>query len=39
MLGLDFWIVAWVMMALAFLTAFLAIVIGTKSLDADEDPD
>jgi len=31
-----FWIVAWTMMSLAFLTAFLGIVLGTRGLDRTE---
>lgn len=35
-LGLSFWIAAWVLMALAFVTATGAILIGTMRLDRDE---
>ena len=30
---LNFWIVAWLMMALAFVAAFLGILLGAKGLD------
>ncbi len=32
-LNLSFWVVAWIWMAAAFLTAFLAIIISARSLD------
>ena len=33
---LNFWIIAWIMMGLAFVTATLAIILGARGLDRRE---